>query len=291
MEPSFEPEAMARPWRVLQYSKLAEKLKRWAAKENILPAHQPYIHDYSEMITNLGVVARQFFNAERIRKGYWFGEWQDFELLDEIGFGKSFLKFQAQLLADDFESPLREAGYTILRGKDNRCQGNHVCIWWELFNGTPCVTFGVGKGTEEPETRLEVQIQGRQYRRIMASKRINGKIARSASDKTADEDRLWKAIDDVPECDWLFGRDAFSNVEGKVIDIQNGHGKGMSLKTKMRSSLCRYQPETVHQYVNISTKRDRQEIDFTELCDWIVGDLKYAFELLSDAPEPVPTNV
>lgn len=280
LEPSFDPENLKYPWEILTYSKLAERLSKWVSENANELDHALYVRDYVEMIKNLGIVAAKYFGPSN---EYWFGDQDEFKSLDAIGFGNSFLKFQAEQFAKDCGKELgKEPGseFKVVYGKDKRCDGRHVSVFWEMNNASPCVTFTASVGPERPETKIEVQIQGKQYRRILTSQSLIDAISKNQSNETY----LWDEIQKSQMSDWLFGSKVYKDGKRKLVDIHNGSAVGKKLRTSMTKRLCSYKNGAVYQYVNISTEQGDQSLNFSKLGEWIKGDLKYAFELL-DRPD------
>lgn len=279
--------ALSPSWETLHYEDLAEKLRTWRSEAEIATEHHTYIDDYILLISNLAKLSKSLFEPDRIREGnFWFRRESAVNLVD-IGFQQSFTKFQAQVFRNVYLEKINRlssdnnSGFTLYREKEDIKpeKGNCVKLWWALFNNMPCVCFEPIPEGHSASLRFEVQVQGSQYRRLIAGDPFKGK----AGVKRQEEEAylaLWNAIEENNTLSWLFNRSISKDENGKFFNVFSTDGAARRRATSMQGDLCQYKPDVVYQYVNISADGSGHTLELEELAQQIHDDLKFAFDLL-----------
>ncbi len=279
--PGFDTKALATPWKTFLYRELAEKLGEWAKLAKVAQEHVQYVSDYVSMICHLSSVAASCFSHKKIvRADYWFSSSNE-ENLETIGFAQTLQKYQAAVFLDEMRAEVSEkmrpevmAPLSKDGGKERG--GDHVKVWSALFNNTPCVTFE--PCLAQPDTagvRFEIQVQGAQYRRLIAGPPLHPVFADKA-DRAEKARRTWTLLDSLGSGEWLFGRHA-------ERDAQNAKGFYVDktwTSSKMRGEMCFYRPDVVYQYVDIGMDEAKAGLSVAQLSDRIARDIELAFKLL-----------
>jgi hypothetical protein len=280
LAPDFD---MPAPWETLLYEDLADRLKEWFSNADVEQDHTGYIRDYMTMITYLANVASVSFDAEKLKAShYWFGgPWG--QELSEIGFAQTLTKFQAAAFLKNIEEDLKpsEKGKQLppiwlQEGADS--DRDYVWGWSALFNNTPCATFvlcpahPVLKGL-----RFEFQIQGRQYRRLIAGLPLN-EINAASRTKSEKCEKVWSWLESADAQGWLFGRGLLP----KDAEFRKGFDVGGSRRpSSMRADMCFYSPDAVYQYLDISVEGLNGELTVEKLHEQISRDIELGFRLLN----------
>ena len=278
VHPNFD---LPSPWQELLYKDLAQLLWNWFEGAEVIQEHRQYILDYITLIGHLSTVAIECFSPQRIRENnFWFEKSQKHNL-SKIGFAQTLQKFQAEALKDFMSQTvfdtLGETALPLLVSSVAKgCEKDHVKVWSALFNNTPCVTFvPVIAKPNLDGLRFEIQIQGTQYRRLVAGPPLKNTVSGqlTSSDKA---EKTWECLENFASEGWLLGR-----------EIQRGSNRqkgfdlnGNRMRSSMRGNLCFYKPDVVYQYVDIAIGEDQGALLFNDLPTQIAKDILLAFELL-----------
>ncbi|MFY0660109.1 MAG: hypothetical protein JXR15_06410 [Shimia sp.] len=279
--PAFDPNAFATSWKTLLYRELAKKLGKWAKLAKVAQEHVQYIADYVSMICHLSSVAESCFSHKKIKDAdYWFSSSNE-ETLETIGFAQTLQKYQAAVFLDDMRTRVSEKirsefSVPLIKDGGKEAGGDHVKAWSALFNNTPCVTFEPCLAQpEKAGMRFEIQVQGTQYRRLIAGPPLQPIFAKKM-DRAEKVQLTWETLDKRGGGEWLFGR----RVER---DAQNAKGFYVDetwVSSKMRGEMCFYRPDVVYQYVDIGMDEAKTGLSVAQLSDRIARDIELAFKLL-----------
>ena len=221
VKPTFE---LPKGWELKTYSDLHDALKSWseiapsANDADAFSRHRSYITDYIEMIGNLAHIANQCFDYDNIENSkFWFEKSYEDEL-DQIGFKQTYQKFQAAALEIKIREFLEEQLPDTAQ----------VTSWSTIFRNTPCVTFEVPTASPTgDEWRLEIQIQGNAYRRLIMGQPIEEMLQENPKNR---DEKMEEAIREAGFGDWL------------LDDLKS---------PKMRKTFCTYKPNAAYQYLHI----------------------------------------
>lgn len=268
-------------WDTMKYKELGIKLKKWATDTTLKAEHSVYINDYVTLVKNLGIVAESHFDSDRIiDTGYWFSDSDNLQALRPMGFHQSYLKYQAQVFADEYAKTLsEEEGITVRRDAAPTLEGRHVWIWWAMFNGKPCVCFTPYIDQEPSKTLNSIQIEGHQYRRLISGKAYQGLTGLKRTDESGYQ-KLWTAIESNNGLDWLFAKDFHREGKQKLFHVAGIEGGSRYHVTSMQKNLCQYKPDAIYQYINITKDGGGESLGQQELKAYILRDIDYAFQLL-----------
>ena len=280
LAPDFD---MPTLWKTLLYADLAQHLKKWISDADVEQEHRVYVQDYITMITHQATVASVRFEASKLEdSNYWFGgPWG--QELSEIGFAQTLTKFQAAAFLKKMAEKVKpsEKGKQLppFRFQEEAdSNSDYVWGWSALFNNTPCATFvlcsvqPVLKGL-----RFEIQIQGRQYRRLISGLPLSEIFAASRA-KPEKCEKVWAWLESAGAEGWLFGRGLLPK------DAEFGKGfelDGFRKPSSMRVDMCFYRPDTVYQYLDISVEGRNGELTVEKLPKQISRDIELGFRLLN----------
>jgi hypothetical protein len=276
--PNFD---LPQGWRLISYKNLVVGLRQWFQANQVAIDHKKYIVDYMTLVDHLTTVAEECFDPTKIRESNFWFQGDHPKLLSKIGFLQTLQKFEAMAFRDYLKQTiatvLEDIAFPVKVSNDDVAAGeNYIKVWSALFNNTPCVTLE--PVLAEPSVdglRFEIQIQGQQYRRLVAGPPLREAVCLDAS-RLEKSRRAWECLEAQGGDRWLFGREKKHDPDGRRIFMVDG----TMMRTRMRGDMCFYKPHAVYQYVDI--KSDGQQ-NQTFLRNWSVqisNDIKLAFELL-----------
>jgi len=283
--PGFE---MPQGWEALLYKDLADALQLWwqdtlmteTPSKSVADEHKQYVIDYITLIGHLVTVAEKCFDPEKILENdFWFRGGRT-ENLSKVGFSQTLQKFEAMAFRDFLKHAVPAAsggiGFPALVSNDDIApEEDHVKVWSALFNNTPCVTLEPALANPSVEgVRFEIQIQGKQYRRLIAGPPLRDAVGLAS--RSSKSEHAWACLEASGADSWLFGRErklAANGEKGFLLD-------GAVMASKMRGDLCFYKPDVVYQYLDIMPNNDHGSLSPKYLPTQISKDIKLAFELL-----------
>ncbi|WP_145957399.1 hypothetical protein [Phaeobacter piscinae] len=281
VSPGFE---IPKGWETVLYKDLAAGLRRWFETSQVLSEHRQYIVDYITLLDHLVAVAQECFDPAKIREtNFWF-QGNQTQFLEKVGFSQTLQKFQAMAFRDFLKQAVpaetaSSAFPALISNDDAAPEEHHVKVWSALFNNTPCVTLEPVLANPDPEgLRFEIQIQGQQYRRLVAGPPLRDAVNLTTS-RTEKSARTWECLEQFGADSWLFGRERTLSPDGKrCFELDE-----VKRRSKMRSDLCFYKPNVVYQYIDIVLESDRGALPLKALPLQITRDIELAFELLRHA--------
>ncbi|MBB4121998.1 hypothetical protein [Martelella radicis] len=261
-------------WLSITYLQLHLLMTKWLETEDVGNARDSlFIEEYINLIRNLGLICESAFDAASIENEYWFGRNAYYGELSRIGFHDTLSKYQAQIFARQMGARLSDHMTVAYRGGETP-SGKHVLIWTDLFRATPCASFVVVPDAAKHIPRLEVQIQGRQYRHMFVHPELENAIEASAS--LEDQTILRTAVEQLGGYNWLFGREKHAG----CFAIQRPDGSVRHVRSAMRKPLNSYRPNVVYQYLDIDADGGETRLTVDELFEQTRHDLEFAFALL-----------
>ena len=282
LKPSFDPEQLG--WETISYADLAAKLRRWFKTAQVEPEHRQYIqyiNEYMTLIEHLATVAQECFVPAKIEEnGFWFKGNRPNDL-EKTGLDKTFTKFQAMafmgfLKQADPAATDSETFPPLISDHDPAPKGRFVKVWWGLFNSVPCVTLVPTLADPDSEgLRLEIQIQGHQYRRLIAGPPLRDAVSHSKQ-KTEKSENTWACLEAFGADRWLLGRERTIAPNRKPYFMLDG----AMMRTKMNGTFCFYKPDAVYQYIEIAQENDPEALSLETLLSQISRDIELAFDLL-----------
>lgn len=276
--PGFE---MPRGWETVLYKDLATRLRRWFETSQVLSEHRQYIVDYITLLDHLVVVAQECFDPAKIRENNFWFQGNQTQFLEKVGFSQTLQKFQAMAFRDFLKQAVpagtdSRAFPALISNDDVAPEEDHVKVWSALFNNTPCVTLEpVLAGPRSEGLRFEIQIQGQQYRRLVAGPPLRDAVSYTTS-RTEKSERTWACLEALGADSWLFGRERPLSPDGNRCFVLDE----AMMRSKMRSDLCFYKPDVVYQYIDIAHENDLGALSLITLPLQISRDIELAFELL-----------
>ncbi|MEP5152535.1 hypothetical protein [Planktotalea sp.] len=276
--PSFD---LPSPWTTLLYKDLEERLKHWYTTAKLAEEHRQYIGDYLTMIGHLSTVANECFDPIEVRERHFWFETEKKQSLSEIGFAQTLLKFEAMAFKDFMIEQVPAISKNpnfprMISNTDDPFRGDHVNVWFALFNNTPCVTFEPVK--TEPNSdglRFEIQIQGTQYRRLVAGPPLRD-ISSQKCPRPEKAEKTWARLNELCCESWLFGQHLQRPQNGEKGFDFNGEWR----RSRMSGDMCFYRPDVAYQYINIEAANNQSSLSVDQLPAQVARDIDFAFELL-----------
>ncbi|GHF05429.1 hypothetical protein GCM10016455_28380 [Aliiroseovarius zhejiangensis] len=276
--PSF---AMPKGWKTVLYKDLAVGLQRWFEASHVSSEHRQYVVDYMTLVDHLATVAEECFDPVKIRENNFWFQGNRIQFLEKVGFSQTLQKFQAMAFRDYLKQAVPAEAASIafpalISNDDAAPEEHHVKVWSALFNNTPCVTLEpvlADLGSEG--LRFEIQIQGQQYRRLVAGPPLRNVVSRTTS-RTEKSELTWACLEASGADSWLFGRERTLAPDGNRSFMLDE----AMMRSKMRSDLCFYKPDVVYQYIDIAHENDLGALSLKTLPLQISRDIELAFGLL-----------
>jgi hypothetical protein len=273
------PDEMGGPgsWRSLKLAELGRRIMEWVGAGYFNADDDMIIRQYARLCIDLGELAAKAAEVDRQGRIYFFErpgmEIRTAEIdaaMRDLRFDDTLNKRRASELRWEIER--RAAGIDLL--------GLQLHAYNSLSNKTPFVGAYLSfvlRGEPVSRVTLAVDIQGRQYRRVLSFDRFG--VARSSAGKDAAAIKAF--IEKTDGWRWMFGtfrdKGVFTSPHGQdgffggMVEIPTGQQVG--------KLLCSYHPKYIYQYTNIG---DGGLVPVDCVVDAVLADLQYAARLLID---------
>ena len=266
-------------WFPIDFASLAERIFAIADKCEITADHRPIIVGYAQMCSDLSALFQlaveedkraplQTFVAMPTRN-------KTEKALEELRFLQTLDKFRASRLSDDLFQRSRDLEKMAAEG------GLELKIGYGYDNRTPHVGGAIvlllePNAANQERLRLDVHIQGGQYRRVLSLDGFNVPKSKEGKNPRA----LKSFIDATDNWSWMFGN---TNVDGVLEGNgpQGGFFEGredVSTRQRKGNLLCSYAPKHVYQHTPIG---ENSLVTTGNLVNAVIADLGYALELLT----------
>jgi hypothetical protein len=268
-------------WRPLKLAELGRRIMGWAGSGYFDADDDVIIRQYAQLCIDLGELAAKAAEVDRQGRIYFF---------ERPGMKGCTTEIDAAMRDLRFDDTLNKRRASELRWEIERSAADIDLLGFQLHaynilsNKTPLVGTYLSfvlRGEPASRVALAVDIQGRQYRRVLAFDRFG--VARSSAGKDAAAIKAF--IEKTDGWRWMFGifrdKGVFTSPHGQdgffreMVEIPTGQRVGKLLYS--------YHPKYIYQYTNIG---DDGLVPADCVVDAVLADLQYAARLLSD-PEYV----
>jgi len=269
---SFEVDDIG--WEEKEYKDFVKCLDCWRLKnDKLIKAEDKIIIKlYCQMISGICEVAQEYLDSDETKGTFWFGE-RDLSNLEDIRFKDTYYKYEANRFAREIEISIKADA----KCKEWLYDGEHekkeiqIEVRANLYTKTPCTTTAIRCEIGGRELTLEVQIQGHQYRRLIAFKGF--KIPKGKSSVEL-QNKLSALVEKTDKHQWLFG-------EGEKGVSAVNWPDALVVETAMKIGYAKYAPTAIYRYVNVAKSKDENgALQPKDLINRVKNDVKFAVSLL-----------
>lgn len=272
------PLGIPNSWRVANLEQLASEIDKASAGCTFAEDHFTLVRLYRDLCRELNSLVSKIIETDISSRDFLFArtgqeatcKYVD-ETLEDLRFLATLEKHRASKLCEEFKR----------RSKDH-CFGRFRPIFKNGFDRKQAHVGGsiqipTDRESNFPKLKLEVHLQGKQYRRMLSfdgfkfSNRTEGK----------DQKKIEDFIQATDGWNWLFGN-THQNGHFCHSGAPNGYftdRKHISTSQQKSKSLLSYAPVYIYQYTDIGKQSG---VPTDEVIDAVIADLKFAAHLLSD---------
>jgi hypothetical protein len=266
-------------WFVLDYGSLGERIAAIANKCKIMADDRPIISRYAQMCSDLSALFQLAVEEDERAPLRTFVTMpvrnKTEKALEELRFLQTLDKYRASRFSDSLFQRSRDLEKTATE------RGMELKTGYGYDNRTPHAGGAIilplePNAANQKRLRLEVHIQGGQYRRLLSLEGFPVPKSKEGKEPGA----LKSFIDATDNWSWMFGN---TNVDGvlKGAGQQGGFFEGqedVSTRQQRGNLLCSYAPKHIYQHTPIS---DEEQVNPGNLLDAVIADLGFALQLLT----------
>lgn len=272
VEPSFD----AAPWIVVTYAELADRLHSWLDQDHrsqLSTRDKAFITEYACMVREISALLGAW-SSER-GGAFWFDQ-PDMSVLKDIRFEDTANK----LLASTFAGVIKDCLASQKLFGSAQKAGLNLKVAAEFFNKTPVMTACLHHHSHG--VKLEIQIQGNQYRRMITCGKFN--IPKKGQPEFKERSELLRRIEKRYSLkNWLFHVADEGEGRKKAFEVPEWLHREGGFATGMMPEFGSYAPGGIYQYVNIAkTPECDVSLGYSHLRDCVTSDIKRGISLLSD---------